>query len=79
MAKYEIRVYDKDMRVTVLKPIYTAPDPAMKQYDEYLEKHPNAHMELVEVHHIEHAMLWTERPKPAEPTEADNWREWWQL
>lgn len=73
MAKYEVRVYDSgDVLSQVLKPAYLDVERAMKQYDEYLAKHPLANVYLVEVVHIETPLLWTKPPqldpKPEEPT-----------
>ena len=73
MARYEVRVYDSgDVLSKVLKPAYLDVERAMKQYDEYLAKHPNANVYLMEVVHIETPLLWSKRlqrdPKPEEPT-----------
>lgn len=71
MARHEVRVYDdNDVLSKVLKPAYLDVERAMKQYDEYLAKHPRANVYLVEVVHIECPLLWNRNlqhdPKPEE-------------
>lgn len=59
MAVYEIRSWQKNGYERTEASKFTNADRAFAAYDAFVAKNPTLHVELVMVHHEEHAVTWT--------------------